>query len=46
MWKNKNKEMGKMMKKLKHPSQIKVEPAPSWCGQNSLVASAWGGWVQ
>ncbi len=22
------------------------EPAPSWCGYNSLVTSAWGGWVQ
>jgi hypothetical protein len=21
------------------------EPAPSWCGHNSLVTSAWGGWV-
>jgi hypothetical protein len=21
-------------------------PAPSWCGHNSLVTSAWGGWVQ
>ncbi len=21
-------------------------PAPLWCGHNSLVTSAWGGWVQ
>jgi hypothetical protein len=23
-----------------------VSPAPSWCGHNSLVTSARGGWVQ